>query len=469
MSLPVAPISLNNPDWVNILNNLQCNIVKHHGRIHAWHVFFEIKPAAIAEAKKWLAKLKGQLKNAHDQIDEAAKFRAAEAKNEKFDGGIIETISFSKTGLDKLGLTAELNLMDDGFNKGMKSREDLFDDPNQFDPEFNETIDVLLLIADNSEGRCKRRLDKRLAELAVFATVHVQQKGKVELNGEIGVEHFGYADGVSQPLYLDTEINAQHSTVHWNDAAEPARLLVTGGIADEVIGSYLVFRKLEQDVNAFKEAEQRDKGGKFDPRHLCPVHNAAGNENDELAGAMVVTRFEDGTPTIFHSEAAERHSNKEMDNDFDYSTDPQGVKCPFHGHVALTNPRSRGLGTAANKEKRITRRGIPYNDTGIKRTFKEGENTNEFTKNLGLLFMCYQSSIVDQFEFIQITWANQGNLGPSGMVGQDPIIGQGPNSTPKTLPSQWGNTASKQQNINFGSFVTTKGGEYFFTPTFNFL
>jgi Dyp-type peroxidase family len=467
MPLPAPPISLDNPQWVAILNDLQCNIIKHHGRTHAWHVFFEIEPPNIDKAKQWLKRLKGQLKNAHDQIDESAQFKAAEAMDEKFDGGIIETISFTKTGLDKLALTAALDLSDAGFNEGMRNRKDLQDDPKQFDNGFSSPIDAMLLIADDSEGKCRRRLEKRLVELADFANVHVQQKGKVELHGEIGVEHFGYADGISQPLYLDTEINAQHSTAQWNDAADPARLLVTGGTADRVLGSYFVFRKLEQDVDAFKAAEERHQPGAMHNRHLCPVHNAAGNKNDELAGAMEFGRFEDGTPTVWHSEASERHSAKEMDNDFDYSADPTGLKCPFHAHIRLTNPRSGGAGTDFNKTKRITRRGIPYNDTGIKRTFKDGENTNDFTENLGLLFMCYQSSIVDQFEFMQITWANRGDVGTP--VGQDPIIGLGPNTTVKKLPAKWGDAGAEQQPIDFSGFVTTKGGEYFFTPAISFL
>jgi deferrochelatase/peroxidase EfeB len=197
------------------------------------------------------------------------------------------------------------------------------------------------------------------------------------------------------------------------------------------------------------------------------VATVAGAENDELAGSMVVGRFEDGTPTTLHSEAVERQSEKEMDNDFDYRNDTQGLKCPFHAHIRITNPRADGAGTAFNKTKRITRRGIPYNDTGIKRTFKEGEEINSFKKELGLLFMCYQSSIVNQFEFMQITWANQGNVGRP--VGQDGIIGLGNNPTPKTLPSKWADTGAQQQPINFDGFVTTKGGEYFFTPAINML
>jgi Dyp-type peroxidase family len=468
MPLPF-PITLNNPQWVAVLKNLQCNIIKHHGRTHAWHVFFEIDSLKITEVKAWLEKLKGQLKTAHDQIADAEIFKAKLADSENFDGGLIETISFSATGLDKLGLTAALALTDEGFSSGMKKR-DLADELEKFDTGFTKDIDCLLIIADDSERKCNARLNKRLTEIAAFATVHVQQKGKVELNGDIGVEHFGYADGISQPLYLNTEIAAQHSTEHWNDAADPGRLLVTRGITEEVIGSYFVFRKLEQDVNAFKEAEKRDKPEKSDPRHLCPVQNAAGKKNDELAGAMVVGRFEDGTPTIFHSEAVERQSDKEMDNDFDYSTDKAGAKCPFHGHVRLTNPRSDGAGGIDfNKAKRITRRGIPYNDTGTKRSFKENEDTSKFTENLGLLFMCYQSSIVEQFEFIQVQWANKGDIGLPSKVGQDGIIGQGENITPRTLPAKWGDDKSEKKEINFGQFVTTKGGEYFFTPAISFL
>lgn len=463
MPLPTSPISVSNPLWAAILKNLQCNIVKHHGRNNATHIFFTIKKEKIAEARAWVKKLKNELKSAWVQLDEVQKFKDSRGK---IKGGTVETISFTKTGIDKLVLTFAASLNDAAFVTGMKNRPELNDNTAKFDSGFKNDIDALLIVADETKTICNKQANKRLKEIKLFATVQVVQKGKVEKNGEIGVEHFGYADGISQPLFLDTEIAAQHSTDQWNDAGNANTLLVTHPQTGQVLGSYFVFRKLEQNVKGFKAAEQSQMAP-LKAKHLCPVHNAAGVLNEELPGAMVVGRFEDGTPTALHSQAIERQSDKEMDNDFDYSKDTTGSKCPFHAHIRITNPRADGAGVEFNKTKRITRRGIPYNDTGKARTFKPEESINGFTKNLGLLFMCYQSSIVNQFEFMQITWANQGNVGRP--VGQDGIIGQGANNFIKQLPEKWGNATATKQNIDFNGFVTTKGGEYFFTPVIDVL
>jgi deferrochelatase/peroxidase EfeB len=75
----------------------------------------------------------------------------------------------------------------------------------------------------------------------------------------------------------------------------------------------------------------------------------------------------------------------------------------------------------------------------------------------GLLFLCYQASIARGFEFIQSVWANKNEF-PQPSDGRDPIISQdldprGFNLTPQTV------------HLELARWVTTTGGEYFFSPS----
>jgi deferrochelatase/peroxidase EfeB len=107
-------------------------------------------------------------------------------------------------------------------------------------------------------------------------------------NGD-GLEHFGYVDGISQPLFFKDEnerfkANAtpsSRSTLAWDPFAPLKLVLVKDPLVTTVdaCGSYFVFRKLEQDVRAFKVAEQQ----------IATALNFSGEER-QRAGALVVGR-----------------------------------------------------------------------------------------------------------------------------------------------------------------------------------
>jgi deferrochelatase/peroxidase EfeB len=83
---------------------------------------------------------------------------------------------------------------------------------------------------------------------------------------------------------------------------------------------------------------------------------------------------------------------------------------------------------------------------------------------VGLLFMCFQRDITQQFEFIQQSWLNYTNIG----IGLDPVAGQSSGKTPpQRWPSVWGESPSVALDLN--KVVTLKGGEYFFAPSKPFL
>jgi len=155
-----------------------------------------------------------------------------------------------------------------------------------------------------------------------------------------------------------------------------------------------------------------------------------------------------------------------------------GLKCPFHAHVRLMNPRKGDpeAGSVDLLSHRITRRGMPYDDLVPPRlndqevlviTQEMLEDRDKPSDGVGLLFMCYQSSIGNAFEVLQGFWS-QGNIAPSPVnKGQDSIIMQGTEQS-RMLPEQWG-SANQGNPFNFSGFVKMKGGEYFFTPSIPFL
>jgi deferrochelatase/peroxidase EfeB len=83
--------------------------------------------------------------------------------------------------------------------------------------------------------------------------------------------------------------------------------------------------------------------------------------------------------------------------------------------------------------------------------------------------MCFQSNIARQFGFMQKSWANNVNF-VQPATGLDPVIGQKAASEPPVAqqwPLYWGQQGKKA--IDFGGFVTMKGGEFFFAPSIPFL
>ena len=283
-------------------------------------------------------------------------------------------------------------------------------------------------------------------------------------NGD-GIEHFGYVDGRSQPIFLTEDVEAerlrQDGATNWDPKFGPGRAIVpdkTGADPLSQFGSYLVFRKLEQDVRKFKVEEGK----------LAQRLGLAGNDV-ERAGAMIVGRFEDGTPLAIQVDAG---SHSPVQNDFTYNSDGEGGKCPFFAHIRKVNPRSSGgfEPPAGERFHIMARRGQTY---GVRTDDpNDGKTTNKPTKDVGLLFMAFNSNISEQFEFAQKSWANSSGFPkvPTGRVapGLDMVIGQGTRpdiDSPKMWGADFGVAAQHKKVAPVPQAVTMKGGEYFFMPS----
>ncbi len=212
-------------------------------------------------------------------------------------------------------------------------------------------------------------------------------------------------------------------------------------------GSYLVFRQLAQRVAQFWQFLDK----------ACAANGVSNPEARDRLGAKFVGRYESGAPLVLSPD----HDNPELrnENNFNYyDKDPHGLACPIGSHVRRCNPRD-SLGpdppTALNSANRhrLLRRGRSYGDPLKDSLVDDGAER-------GLHFICLNSDIERQFEFVQQTWIN--NPVFDGLNGEvDPLVGDLMRGD-SLFTVQAEPLRRRVQGLS--RFVVTKGGAYFFLP-----
>jgi len=454
--LPEDGIDPENPGkYGGLLEDLQGNILRGHGRDHSVHLFVEFKPDKTIEVKQWIEDFaKKYLKSAKQQSDEAVNYR-----QKRISGGLFTNFFLSCKGYEYLEIEPFLIPADNPFRQGMKNEDirAVLGDPkiDKWEPGFQQQIHGLILIADDDIIALLQGVNQMMQSLRKVASIVHREDGFILRNqaGQI-VEHFGFVDGLSQPIFLKRDVvrsRVQDGGFSQWDSRASLDIILTpdpNGKKEDSYGSYLVYRKLEQNIKAFRQSQEE-------------LANAL-KVKEDLAGALVVGRFYDGTPVTLTDIPTFLHNPT---NNFNYDEDLTATKCPFHAHVRKMNPRgdtgkvvsSSGFdeALAVERKHRIARRGVSY---GTNNPIQEPEEGS------GLLFMCFQADIENQFNFMQTRWANAGGFVQAN-VGPDPLIGQ-PEGTQK-WPITWGQAKTLQHP--FKLWVNMKGGEYFFAPSISFL
>jgi Dyp-type peroxidase family len=377
-------------------------------------------------------------------------------------------IAFSYSGLRTLELPdACLAGFPEEFRQGMAARADLLGDFGDSAPAGWEgglgtpAIHVLVMISAVHREALEAH-DKRLRagiEHNGGLTVVYDDAGAA-LPG--GVEHFGYADGFAQPSIEGSGVaplagqGAPLKGGQWRPIRAGEFIL---GYPDEegVLppapppaeltsnGSYLVYRKLFQDVAGFRK---RLAGS----AKLYPG-------GEELLAAKIVGRWPDGTPLDLSPEQADPAivADEKRNNAFGYGNDGDGRRCPIGAHVRRANPRdSLPFEGALVNRHRLIRRGIPYGPPLPPGAEDDGQDR-------GVIFMCLQASISRQFEFIQSQWLGDGNALGLG-ADQDMMLGPQNGTPPRKM------TVPGEPPFFLGPLsrvVSVKGGEYFFVPGIN--
>jgi Dyp-type peroxidase family len=421
----------------------------------------------------------------------------------------------SSSGYKALGFSGDQIPDDARFRLGMKHDDvrNWLHDPHgtEWEQGFQGQIDALVILAHdlnpNEDNAFKDLVAHISQEAETVADIVNTEYGHVireTVDDETGrtrtTEHFGYVDGISQPRFYNYHVAKAGGLKGWDPSA-PLKLVLSvdpNGHGPDSFGSYFVYRKLQQDVDGFN-------------RRVGELA-AALKIDEDLAGAYVVGRFKNGTPVVKYRESRKKtaYQSRLEENDFSYAIDPMGDKCPYQAHIRKANPRGEKpmammswtarfiakrkwlrrlfpevqerleMGLRMERDRRIARRGIPYGPDHSER----GER--------GLLFLCAQSDIAAQYEFLQAVWCNK-NIFLKDETGLDPVIGQGYQQLGgQWWPKKWGGpqwparwerpqwppwrrnlsrrmTRLTRNQFDFSGYVTLKGGEYFFAPSMDFL
>lgn len=472
------PLKITDADTA-FLEDLQGNILKGHGRENTINMFLQFDAASPDEAKQFIRDVADNVTSSKKQLDDTVRFKETHVSGDTFVACFLTFAGYQALDIE------EAMLPEDGsFQGGMQSKVgQLKDTPVwDWDEHFQAEIHALILIGEDKPEKLHQMQNAILALKPASVTVLGEEIGLAMRNkNSDGIEHFGYVDGRSQPLMLQEDIDDEADTTDginvWDPAFPLKQALVEckGGTPGVSFGSYFVFRKLEQNVKAFK-AEEKEIAKKL----------GLLKKDFELAGAMLVGRFEDGTPVVLQSSDG---VNNPVPNNFNYEGDPKGIKCPYHAHIRKTNPRGESVGIISKdvpgqedipsledeRSRIMARRGITYGtrvwENGMINTKLDEDHLP--SEDVGLLFMAYQNDIARQFEFTQTTWANNEGFvkfdktNGDPLTGLDPVIGQGNPTIPLQQTKKWGK--NEKEDVEFSGFVTMKGGEYFYAPCISFL
>jgi Dyp-type peroxidase family len=457
------------------LADIQGNVLAGFNKDHQRLLFLRFGDGAAA--RRWLGAVTEQVATA----DEVLRFNQlfADARARRGSEVNVPTsqwvnVALTASGVARLG--AGTAGFPDAFRQGMAARARRLGDDGPSAPErwvgpFAAGVDALLLLAADDPGALAGLVTEHVLALGrAGIRVAFDQAGETRAD-QPGHEHFGFRDGISQPgirgvtarrnpadpdqgdpgqdllwpgefvLGHPTQIPRPQPGQDTNDEPGP---ISRSGPSWTRNGSYLVFRRLRQDVPGF--------------RAFVAATAAAQGISPDLMGAKLVGRFPSGAPLEAGGDDPANLDPSRI-NDFEFGADPDGRVVPRAAHIRKVYPRdsrTRDGGESETQTHRMLRRGIPYGPS------YDGSPASA-AADRGLLFLCYQSSIERQFEFVQSRWVNDEDF-PRRGDGVDPLVSQRGGDRSFTLPGGRPDHVALLQR-----FVTTTGGAYLFQPSISAL
>lgn len=512
------------------LYDIQGNIVKAYGRYsfrQSRYVFYSVTDGAKGRVfiKELLVKF---------GITNAAPWEVSDPPKPIDQDNIPDAttnIAFTYSGLQHLGLPQKsLQSFPQEFAMGMKARRDILGDdgpsaPQHWDHIWNDDLSVDIFLSIN--GQSPEALAQRYQGICNILKDERVEGGVLQLDGHAGPnsstlayqdaavlsvrgEHFGYADGISEPYFEGCGTNPikvigggkptrkdPYTIAGW-EPLETGEFIL--GYRDEsqeypkapvpkllsFNGSFMVYRKLHENVASFQHyIEEMGKdypGGKEAlaakfvgrwrngaPLALFPTESEANAFISELIDVR------DRYYQAYKDKAASTEAlRKEYDKlrlklvGFNFNHDIDGGRCPYGSHTRRINPRGalefgqtdafETPGALTNR-RRLLRRGLPY-----------GKTERNDGGNHGIIFMALCASLERQFEFVQQQWVNYGNDFKLASE-RDPILGNHGQTPDGKSTGRMVIEAPKDGDqppficAGIKRFVETRGGEYFFIPS----
>jgi Dyp-type peroxidase family len=475
-----------NSEQASFLSDVQGIVLSGYGHLpRARYLFLQF--TSTSGAQDWVTRVL-------PSISTAAPYPVVDGRKQK--PASMLNVVFTPPGLSMLGITQEtMDTFPPEFVAGVYSRSEILGDTGTSAPEFweiggpkNPEIHALLMLFGQDEPALEAALSRQeslitqsnggVALIAIESAFrHSDQK-----------EHFGFHDGVSQPAIKglehrsDTEqapiergeillghLNA-YQTYPYSPTVPAAQdpFGILSPLPDGAFphlrdlgrnSSYLVYRKLAQDVAGFWNFIERNAG-------------ADSSTMIHLASKMV-GRWPSGTPVSLSPDFDAPQLSEE--NDFEFMPqDPLGYRCPFGAHIRRANPRDSKLNDTpaeslqTSSRHRLVRRGISYGEPLFQRdALDQGiapVGLQDDGKPRGLHFFSINASIARQFEFVQQTWCDSPTFNAEFET-KDPIIG--PNDGKGYMTLQGCPVAQRIGNVP--RFVTVRGGLYLFMPSLNAL
>jgi Dyp-type peroxidase family len=470
------------------LAHIQGNVFAGFNKDHQAFVFMRL-PRDRKSARAWLSSVVADVA-AHTDV---AAFNALYKKLRKQQEtppeltlkSVWMNLAFTPSGLTRLGRNGEIGSSSAAFREGLARRAAQIGHAGSSAPRhwlapFRRAgaIDAVMIVAGDDVSDVEARCHAYATGLSGFGgsvVLRLDGNTRVDLPGH---EHFGFKDGVSQPgvrgVTVPQDPRDPDHGIPGQDLLWPGEFVVgyprqsrnpnrpdePGPLAAArpawtKNGSFLAFQRLVQDVKAFGDHVN----------HLASTHGM----NRDLLAASLVGRHVSGCPLEVLNGLGDvgqtladvgpsdpRVLSDAHINDFEYrGPDAAGDIVPRSAHIRKAYPRDEyPPGEIATQRRRMLRRGIafgsPYRSGARRGSPSHGDSER------GLLFACYQSSIQDQFEFVQASFARSDFPNPGD--GVDPILNEQRHAT--TIVRR-----ANPPQLSLQPFVRMTGGAYFFAPS----